>query len=471
MPRKKNVHDVQTVKFHLFREGSVSEVYKEHLEKKYTSKEPTELAQIVGQVFSPLDEKLELQPGSLTPLQLSYLVHFSSFHSFEEAAQMLQQHHGVCVSASTSRRQAEAIGACAEVVQDEQAKAVVLQESSSSEKEDTSKIPAKQAISSDGCHISLRGKVYAEVKTAVIGEVQENKRRFTQRPDQEVKMTKITYFSRMAPSETFTTLATGEIDRRKFFQARKVCAVSDGAEWIQHFIDAYRTDTIRILDFYHAAEYVSEIATLVRDAGTVLPESWKDQQLHELKHHGPQKVLAEVKRLLKEHPDVEDLAKAVNYLQKREKMMQYPLFRAEGWPIGSGSAESSNTCVVQSRLKGPGMHWEQRNVNPMLALRIGVCNERWEETRNQAFRHRLKVREATRVARQKKRYETVKQKVEHSILRLCFLYSLNRPKTTKMPASSPKGDVETASPDIINTKNACHPAKSHPWRRYHRAKM
>jgi len=96
---------------------------------------------------------------------------------------MLQQHHGVCVSASTSRRQAEAIGASAEVVQDEQAKAVLLQDSSLSEKEDTSKIPAKQAISSDGCYISLRGKVYAEVKTAVIGEVQENKRRFTQRPE------------------------------------------------------------------------------------------------------------------------------------------------------------------------------------------------------------------------------------------------------------------------------------------------
>jgi len=111
---------------------------------------------------------------------------------------------------------------------------------------------------------------------------------------------------------------------------------------------ALPTDTVRILDFYHAAEYISEIATLVRDAGTLLPESWKDQQLHELKHHGPKKVFEEVNRLLKEHPDVEDLAKAMNYLQKREKMMHYPLFQQQGWPIGSGSAESSNTCVVQS---------------------------------------------------------------------------------------------------------------------------
>jgi hypothetical protein len=414
--------------------------------------------------------KLELQPGSLTPLQLSYLAHFATSASFERAAKMLMQHHGVSVSGSTSRRQTEAIGASAEVVQDEQAKAVLLKDSSVSEEESTTEQPVKQALSSDGSYISLRGKVYAEVKTAVIGEVQENKRRLTQRPDQEVKMTNITYFSRMAPSEPFTALATGEINRRKFFQAKNVCAVSDGAEWIQHFIDAYRRDTVRILDFYHAAEYVSTIETLIRNAGTALPECWRDQQLHELKHQGPKKVLEEVNRLLKDHPYVENLAKSVNYLQKREKMMQYPLFQQQGWPIGSGSAESANTCVVQSRLKGPGMHWESHNVNPMLALRTGECNDRWEETRNQAFRQRLKIREATRSARQKKRYEILKQKVEQSILRLLFLCSLNKPKTTNIPVPSPKADLVSTSPDIPDTKNTCLPAPSHPWRRYPRAK-
>lgn len=66
----------------------------------------------------------------------------------------------------------------------------------------------------------------------------------------------------MVPSETFADLATGEIDRRKFFQAEKVCAISDGAEWIQHFVDAQRTDAVRILDFYHAAGYIRDIETI-----------------------------------------------------------------------------------------------------------------------------------------------------------------------------------------------------------------
>ena len=63
----------------------------------------------------------------------------------------------------------------------------------------------------------------------------------------------------------------------------------------------------------------------------------------------------------------EDLATKVHYLQKREQLMRYPLFQHQGWPLGSGSVESANTCVVQQRLKGPGMHWEGRHVNPMLA--------------------------------------------------------------------------------------------------------
>src|SRR5436309_14967141 len=111
----------------------------------------------------------------------------------------------------------------------------------------------------------------------------------------------------MSDADTFSELATGELDRRGFFEAKEVGAVQDGAEWIQRLIDAQRADAVRILDFYHAASYLSDIATLVRDAGRPLADNWLEEHLHELKHHGPANVLAEVARLLNEHPDVEDL--------------------------------------------------------------------------------------------------------------------------------------------------------------------
>jgi len=415
----------------------------------------------VEQVFSPLDEKLELQPGGLTPLQLSYLVHFASLGSFERAAQLLMQHHGVYVSASTSRRQTEAIGAVAELVQDEQAK------DHDSSKKDVSSDDA-MALSSDGSLISLRGGVYAEVKTAVVGEIDENGCRSKQRPDQEVKMTHLSYFSRMAPAEVFTTLATGEIARRGFLRMKRVCAISDGAEWIQHFIDAQRAEAVRILDFYHAAEYISDIAALVRNAGASLPASWLDEQLHELKHKGPKKVLEEVNRLLQDYPDIENIDKKVNYLQKRQEMMQYPVFRAQGWPIGSGSAESANTCVVQARLKGPGMHWEPRYVNPMLALRTGICNNRWYETRDQAFHRRLLIRREKRSARQRDRYDKVYHNVQRIILRFMLLSPLLKVHKEKVSISS--SQTEPVPARSISPPGTRVPSSNHPWRRFAGAK-
>ena len=285
-----------------------------------------------------------------------------------------------------------------------------------------------------------------------------------------MKMVNISYFSRMTDSETFTELILGELDRRGFFDADLVAALQDGAEWIQSLIAALRADILRILDFYHAGQYLSDIVMLVSAAGALLPEKWREEQLHELKHQGPKKVLEDVSQLLKDHPHVENLDKKVNYLQKRQEMMQYPQFRQKGLPIGSGSVESANVGVVQARLKGVGMHWERKNVNPMLALRIGECNDRWEETREQAFRQRLLTRRTHRFARQATRYDVIKQKLEGTILRILILASPPKLNHAQFPVSSPQVFPVTETPSTTETVKTCVPAKSHPWRRYPHAK-
>jgi hypothetical protein len=42
----------------------------------------------------------------------------------------------------------------------------------------------------------------------------------------------------------------------------------------------------------------------------------------------------------------------LDYLRKRETLMQYPAFRDQGWPIGSGMVESANKNVVEARRVG-----------------------------------------------------------------------------------------------------------------------
>lgn len=69
---------------------------------------------------------------------------------------------------------------------------------------------------------------------------------------------------------------------------------------------------------------------------------------------------------------------AIRYLEKRLPMIDYPHFRRQQIPIGSGNVESGHKVVMQQRMKQAGMRWAERNLNPMLALRVALCNQRWK---------------------------------------------------------------------------------------------
>jgi hypothetical protein len=58
--------------------------------------------------------------------------------------------------------------------------------------------------------------------------------------------------SRMSDAETFADLAEVEMRRRGVSRAQEICAVTDGADWLQGFLDLHCPDAVRILDFPHA---------------------------------------------------------------------------------------------------------------------------------------------------------------------------------------------------------------------------
>jgi hypothetical protein len=130
---------------------------------------------------------------------------------------------------------------------------------------------------------------------------------------------------------------------------------------------------------------------------------------------------------------------AVRYFGKRLAQMAYPDFQAQGWPIGSGMVESSNKIVMQARLKGAGMHWEPSNVNPMLALRGEMCNERWEESWQHQQRWSKDHRQAHRQQQSEQKRARCAQALRAQIIHLC----LRLPSSTFAPQSAPrKGRTE-----------------------------
>ena len=161
----------------------------------------------------------------------------------------------------------------------------------------------------------------------------------------------------------------------------------DGAEWRQSFIDLYRPDAVRILDWRHAAEHLARAGQVACGAGTAAAGEWLGIQLRQLKHGEPEDMLRNLRALCRDLAEGNETdggaAKVVKgsleYLEKRRERIRYAEFQANGYPIGGGVVESANKLVVEARLKGPGMHRARKNVDPMLALRTVVCSDRWEE--------------------------------------------------------------------------------------------
>ena len=332
--------------------------------------------------------------------------------------------------------------------------------------------PTLQQLSVDGAMVPLLHKEWGEVKTLALGVVGPPVLR---KGEWHVHAEQLSYFARMTDHQTFSRLATVETHRRGTAAATTVCAVNDGAEWEQAFVDDHRADAVRILDWGHGAEHLSEVGRAVFGRATPAEQSWRTEQLRALKQDDPPPVVAELRRLQEalasgKQQGVEAEAQRVveanrEYFTKRQEQIRYAAFAQAGYPIGSGAVESGNKLVVEARLKGAGMHWAPEHVNPMVALRTVAGSDTWEEAWPQIV-GRLRQRTKDRAARRRaarQAAQAIPEPVQDPLP--------PPPKTTPEPerpvvllsAECPTTDrasTEPTSPAARPRK----PAADHPWR-------
>jgi len=417
------------------------------------------LAPSAEQGFSPLDEELALLPGALTPALQEHLVRLGARLPFRSVVQELAFLKHVTTTEATIRRHTETAGA-----------AYVAQQTDEVERVERT-LPAapegatRQLLSADGAMVPLVHGEWVEVKTVAIGEIQPP---VLEHGEMVVHTTHLSYFSRLAEAETFTRLATVETQRRGTERAETVCAVNDGAEWIQGFIDVQRHDAVRILDFSHAAGYVSQVGQAVLGEATAEGKVWLATTLHALKHDSPDQVVQTLRDMQHEleggaasAETVDDVRAAINYLDKRRAQMEYARFQAAGYPIGSGSVESGNKVVVEARMKGAGMHWAPPHVNPMLAVRDILCSDRWEHDWPQIA---MRVRaDHLKARQQRQRTRGTHRSVAATV----------RSSATAIPpvaVESPKSELIQVTPmprkasPTPRVKQAYRPPANHPWR-------
>jgi type II secretory pathway pseudopilin PulG len=233
--------------------------------------------------------------------------------------------------------------------------------------------PGIQQVSADGAMISLVDGRWTEVRTIAIGAVEEQQ--------DEAHATDLSYFSRHGSAGEFIRQATLPTYERGTRQAGTVVAVSDGASWIQELFDEQCPGAVRILDFPHAVGYLSRAAQGAFGPGSREAAVWLDEWAPKLKKGTPEEVVAAIRVLPASTPEAVTAKRtAVRYLASRLEQIRYADFQERSYPIGSGIVESANKLVVEQRMKGSGMHWALKNINPILALRGRLCSGQWNQT-------------------------------------------------------------------------------------------
>lgn len=186
-------------------------------------------------------------------------------------------------------------------------------------------------------------------------------------------------------------LGKGEFLARLDAEWQRVCqrypeasrvALSDGARDYEPWLAA-RTEW-QILDFYHASGYLAGAAPAMR--GTKAARAaWLEEACHALKHeHGAARRLAGELAAQAQRAGggrraaAEPLSAAICYFEHNVERMDYAVYGAMSYPIGSGVTEAACKTLVKQRLCGSGMKWTRGGAQSVLTLRaLLLSTTRW----------------------------------------------------------------------------------------------
>ncbi|MCX5644152.1 MAG: hypothetical protein NTZ17_05635 [Phycisphaerae bacterium] len=170
--------------------------------------------------------------------------------------------------------------------------------------------------------------------------------------------------------------------------------VADGARdnWVFWETHTHR----RIVDFYHAREYISKAATAIFGRDTKSRDVWVEDWSHRLKHKpgtaGRLLKELEVRRAALDSQNFierdEALRQVIVYYTNNRNRMGYPNHLKHKLPLGSGVTEAACKTVVKQRMCVSGSRWKDSGASCVLALRtLKLTPGRWQQFWNYVMRH------------------------------------------------------------------------------------
>ena len=335
----------------------------------------------------PLEQRLGIVAGAATPALAERASWWLAQQPQGRTVDLLARDHGVTWSVATLRNVTGAFAAGLEAQrQDAQVEQVLvwLRQAAQSRGHHRPTL----VVGRDGLHLPMRVGAYKEGATATLTVYNRRGRRLG-----------TVYLGRMPQpgQETLSQQLTAlleEVLRQWHGPAPRLGYVTDDGHHpatyyrrvlarLRHPRTGERLDWQRVVDFYHAAQYVQQLAEALFGE-TKAARKWARRMRRRLKEKDG------VKRLLQAatyHRQTRRLKgrraaafeTAYQYLRRNGKWMAYWRYARLGLPLGSGVTEAGCKTVFTQRLKQSGMRWDVAGGQVVVTLRVVLLSGVWDQ--------------------------------------------------------------------------------------------
>ncbi len=218
---------------------------------------------------------------------------------------------------------------------------------------------------------------FKDAKVAAISRVGWDEKRG------EARCEHSSYVSAVEEADEFFERIWVEMQRRgENPESQPLVFIGDGGEWIWNRVrDLRNANSVEILDFYHAADYLSK--TCKELYGEETPDYYAHYpRWTKLLLRGKATVVIEEFTQMLAGAQTDERRKVlrlqIGYLRDNLQRMNYPRYRRMRLPIGSGTVESACKNVIGGRMKLGGMTWSPQGADGMVQIRASQKSGRFE---------------------------------------------------------------------------------------------
>jgi hypothetical protein len=245
----------------------------------------------------------------------------------------------------------------------------------------------RMGVAMDGMMVNVREEGWKELKVGCVFELELERGVQDKAGDTEeqVRAVQNSYTAILGGPKQFGQALWAEASRRQLPRAVESIVLGDGAPWIWNLAAEHFPYSRQAVDWYHAQQHLYQVAHLTFGEGSAAAIRWAKGMETPLYQGQVWQVVGAIKSLAEQHHRVAgELRKEAEYFAHNKRRMQYMELREDGFPIGSGMAESG--CKqFHARFTGSGMHWSRAGVERLSPIRAAILSKRFPEVWTTAY--------------------------------------------------------------------------------------